>query len=212
MAINLTKGQTIDLRKDTNDLDQITIGLGWKVREKKKGFLGGIFGGKDEAEFDLDAVAFLLNDQDMVGNIGNDKLVGGDIVFFNSRQHPSGTVIHSGDNRTGGTGANDDEQIIVKLNSVPADYHRILFLVCIYQGIKQGQHFGQVESAYIRAVDGKGKEMARYALSSEPAYEGKCTLVFGEVYRRGDSWKFRAIGDAHPYDSFVHLLKEHLPK
>ena len=105
MAINLTKGQTIDLRKDTNDLDQITIGLGWKVREKKKGFLGGIFGGKDEAEFDLDAVAFLLNDKNLVDNLGTDKLVGGDIVFFNSRQHPSGTVIHSGDNRTGGTGA-----------------------------------------------------------------------------------------------------------
>jgi tellurium resistance protein TerD len=212
MAINLTKGQTIDLRKDTNDLDQITIGLGWKVREKKKGFLGGIFGGKDDAEFDLDAVAFLLNDKDLVDNLGTDKLVGGDIVFFNSRQHPSGTVIHSGDNRTGGSGTKDDEQIIVKLNSVPAKYHRILFLVCIYKGISQGQHFGQVDSAYIRAVDGKGKEMARYSLSSEPAYEGKCTLVFGEVYRRSDGWKFRAIGDAHPFDTFVHLLKEHLPK
>ena len=157
-------------------------------------------------------MAFLLNERDMVENLGTDKLVGGDIVFFNSRQHPSGTVLHSGDNRIGGTGANDDEQIIVKLNSVPAKYHRILFLVCIYQGIKQGQHFGQVESAYIRAVDGKGKEMARFSLSSEPAYHDKCTLVFGEVYRRSDGWKFRAIGDAHPYDTFIHLLKEHLPK
>ena len=210
MAINLTKGQTIDLRKDAHDLDQITIGLGWKVREKKKGLLSGLFGGKDDAEFDLDAIAFLLDEHDRVRNRGDSKLVGGDVVFFNSRKHPSGTVTHSGDNRTGGTGANDNEQIVVLLNSVPADYHRILFLVCIYQGIKQSQHFGQVESAYIRAVDGKGNEMARYSLSSEAAYDGKCTLVFGEVYRRSDGWKFRAIGDAHPYDSFVHLLKQHL--
>lgn len=211
MAINLTKGQTIDLRKDANDLDQITIGLGWKVREKKKGFLSGIFGAKDDVEFDLDAIAFLLDENDKVRNLGGQKLVGGDIVFFNSRQHPSGLVIHSGDNRIGGTGANDDEQIVVKLNAIPAQYQRILFLVCIYQGIKLGQHFGQVESAYIRAVDGKGKEMARFSLSSEAAYDGKCTMVFGEVYRRNDSWKFRAIGDAFPYDSFVHLLKDHLP-
>ena len=210
MAINLTKGQTIDLRKDANDLDQITIGLGWKVREKKKSFLGGIFGGKDEVEFDLDAVAFLLDENDKMQGLGAEKLAGGAIVFVSSRQHPTGTVIHSGDNRVGGTGANDDEQIIVKLNSMPLRYHRILFLVCIYQGIKQGQHFGQVESAYIRAVDGKGKEMARFSLSSESAYEGKCTMVFGEVYRRSDGWKFRAIGDAHPFDSFVHLLKDHL--
>lgn len=211
MAINLTKGQTIDLRKDAHDLDQITIGLGWKVREKKKGLLGGIFGAKDESEFDLDAVAFLMDEHDKVKNRGDSKLVGGDVVFFNSRQHPSGTVTHSGDNRTGGNGANDDEQIVVRLNSVPSQYHRILFLVSIYQGIKQGQHFGQVESAYIRAVDGRGSEMARYSLSSEAAYNGQCTMVFGEVYRRNDGWKFRAIGDAHPYDSFVHLLKEHLP-
>ena len=211
MAINLTKGQTIDLRKDSNDLDEIVIGLGWKVREKKKGLLGGIFGGKDNSEFDLDAIAMLMDEHDKVRDLGKDKLVGGDIVFFNSRQHPSGTVIHSGDNRTGGTGVKDDEQIIVKLNSVPTRYQRILFLVCIYQGIKLGQHFGQVESAYIRAVDSKGQEVARYALSSAPAYDGKCTLVFGEVYRRNDGWKFRAIGDAHPYDSFVHLLKDHMP-
>jgi len=211
MAINLTKGQTIDLRKDANDLDQITIGLGWKVREKKQGVFAGLFGKKDDVEFDLDAIAFLMDEHDQVRNRGDSKLVGGDVVFFNSRQHSSGTATHSGDNRTGGTGANDDEQIVVKLNSVPSQYHRILFLVSIYQGIKQGQHFGQVESAYIRAVDGKGSEMARYSLSSDAAYDGKCTMVFGEVYRRNEGWKFRAIGDAHPYDSFVHLLKEHLP-
>lgn len=210
MAINLAKGQTIDLRKDANDLDQITVGLGWKVREKKKSFLGGLIGGNSDAEFDLDAIAFLLDENGKVQNIGNEKLVGGDIVFFNSRQHPTGTVTHSGDNRVGGTGANDDEQIIVKLNSIPARYHRILFLVSIYHGIKEGQHFGQVESAYIRAVDGKGSEMARYALSSDSAYDGKCTMVFGEVYRRDDGWKFRAIGDAYPYDSFVSLLKEYV--
>jgi tellurium resistance protein TerD len=211
MAINLQKGQTIDLRKDTNDLDQITIGLGWKIREKKAGLLGGLFGKKDDAEFDLDAIAFLLDANGKVTSLGSDKLVGGDVVFFNSLRHPTGLVYHSGDNRVGGTGANDDEQIVVRLNAIPATYHRILFLVCIYKGMEQKQHFGQVDSAYIRAVDGKGVEMARYSLSSEPAYDGKCTMVFGEVYRRNDGWKFRAIGDAHPFDSFVPLLKEYIP-
>ncbi len=212
MAINLTKGQTIDLRKDTNDLDQITIGLGWKVREKKKGFLGSLIGRKDDAEFDLDAIAFLLDENGKVKNIGDDKLRGGDIVFFNSLKHSSGTVSHSGDNIVGGSGTQDDEQIVVKLNSVPAQYHSILFLVCIYGGTSRKQHFGQVESAYMRAVDGKGKEIARYSLGSDLTYDGKCSMVFGEVYRRDGGWKFRAIGDPHPYDSFVHLLKSYIPK
>lgn len=212
MAIILTKGQTIDLRKDSNDLDQITIGLGWKVREKKKSLLSGLFGTKDEAEFDLDAIAFLLDENGKVRDLGGEKLVGGDIVFFNSMKHPSGCVSHSGDERKGGTGANDDEQIVVRLNALPAKFHSILFVVCIYKGIELHQHFGQVESAYIRAVDGKGKEMARYSLSSESTSDGQCTMVFGEVYRRDGGWKFRALGDAHPYDSFVHLLKSYIPK
>jgi tellurium resistance protein TerD len=212
MAINLTKGQTIDLRKDTNDLSQITIGLGWKIREKKSGgFLEGLFGKKDDEEFDLDAIAFLLDENEKVTSLGNDKLEGGDIVFFNSLKHPTGLVYHSGDNLVGGSGTNDDEQIVVKLNSIPANFHKIIFLVCIYKGNEKKQHFGQVETAYVRAIDGKGNEMARYSLSAESAYDGKCTMVFGEVYRRNDGWKFRAIGDAHPFDSFVPLLRNYLP-
>ena len=49
MAINLQKGQTIDLRKDDKgesyDLSQVTIGLGWDVRKKKGGFFSSILGG-----------------------------------------------------------------------------------------------------------------------------------------------------------------------
>ena len=210
MAINLSKGQTINLNKDEHDLSSITIGLGWKIRQQKSGFLGSLLGAKQE-DYDLDAIAFLLDENDKVTQLGDDRLVGGDVVFFNSRQHPSGAVSHSGDNRVGGDGANDDEQIVVKLNSLSGRYHKILFLVCIYQGQQKQQHFGNIDSAYMRAVDAKGKEIARYSLSAESSYSGRCTMVFGEVYRKDGGWKFRAIGDAHPFDSFVDLLKKHVP-
>jgi stress response protein SCP2 len=77
--------------------------------------------------------------------------------------------------------------------------------------MKKGQHFGMIESAYMRAVDAKGKEIARYSLNADPSYEGRATLVFGEVYRKDNGWKFRAIGEAHPFDGFVPLLKQHIP-
>lgn len=211
MAINLAKGQTINLNKDEHDLSSITIGLGWKIIQKKNGFLGGMFGGGSKDELDLDAIAFLLDKSDKLTMLGGEGLRGGDVVFYNSLQHPTGTVYHSGDNRIGGSGVNDDEQIVVKLNSIQEPYNKILFMVCIYEGIKKGQHFGMVESAYIRAVDAKGKEIARYSLGSDASYSGRCTLVFGEVYRKEGAWKFRAIGDAHPSDSFVPLLKQHAP-
>ena len=211
MAINLTKGQTINLNKDEHDLSSMTIGLGWKIVQKKSGFLGKIFGGGEKEDLDLDAIAFLLDKNDKVTTLGNDKLQGGDVVFFNSLQHPTGTVAHSGDNRVGGSGVNDDEQIVVKLNSIKEPYHKILFMVCIYEGMKRSQHFGMVESAYIRAVDAKGKEIARYSFGADAASTGSCMMVFGEVYRKDGGWKFRALGDAHPFDSFVPLLKQRIP-
>ena len=210
MAIRLEKGQTINLNKDEHDLSSMTIGLGWKIRQQKSSFLGGIFGGRKDDDFDLDAVAFMLDENGKITSTGDERLVGGDVIFFNSLRHPTGAVTHSGDNRVGGSGAQDDEQIVVKLNAIDARYHKILFLVCIYQGLQNQQHFGAVDDAYMRAIDAKGKEIARYALGTDPSYQGKCTMVFGEVYRHGAGWKFRALGEAHPYDSFVHLLKTHL--
>lgn len=217
MAINLQKGQSINLDKNVNDLSQVTIGLGWKIRSKKKGFFGKMFG-PEEPEFDLDAIAFMLDDQDKVRNFGYEKDLGGgrriglvdsDVIFFNNLRHPSGTVWHTGDELSGGTGG-DDERIVVKLDQIPPQYNKVLFLVTIYQGRTRNQHFGQVEGAFIRAVDNKGTEIARYSLSDDPSYDNQCSMVFGEVYRKDGNWKFRATGNAYYSDSFVEILKSYV--
>jgi len=209
MAINLKKGQTIDLRKNDRgenvyDLSKVTIGLGWDVRQKKSGFLGKLFGGGDE-EYDLDAIAFLLDDNGKVANLGY-KLINGDVIFFNSLRHNSGSIWLTGDNRTG-AGDGDDEQIIVLLDSLDQKYTKILFLVTIYQGQKNNQHFGMIDNAFIRAVDARGKEIAKFSLSGDQSMNGKCSMIFSELYRHNGEWKFRAIGDAHQTDNFVdHLV------
>ena len=208
MAINLQKGQTINLEKDLYDLSSVTIGLGWDVKEQKKGIFSSLFGGeKKEADYDLDAIAFLLDANGMVANRGDQKLVGGDVIFFNNLRHSSGNIWHTGDNLTG-EGEGDDEQIIVKLSRLDACYDKIVILVSIYRGNERGQDFGQVENAFIRAVDARGQEMLRYDLSSEEKYDGMCSMIFGEFYRRNGGWKFRAIGTPYQTDSFVDILRE----
>ncbi len=258
MAINLekgiplTKGQTIDLRKNAKgesvyDLSQITVGLGWDVREEKKSFFGKLLGGGKEEDFDLDAIAFLLDSNGFVANLGRDLtfnngnkvgLHGGDVIFFNSMTFPSGTgtsqmlypqgtpkstmaqkvkqllnngelIVHTGDNLTG-EGDGDDEQIIVKLNSLPTRIDKILFLVCIYQGQARNQHFGQVDNAFIRACDANGKEIARFSLSNSPEFNGMRSMIFGEMYRHNGEWKFRALGNPESTDNFVQILKRYV--
>jgi len=220
MAINLVKGQTIDLRKNDKgeafDLSKVTMGLGWDVRQKNTGFLGKLFGPKEE-EFDLDAIAFLLDGNDKVLNLGgtinqNGRQIGlfeGDVIFFNSMRHPSGNIWLTGDNRTG-AGDGDDEQIIVKLDSLDSIYQKIIFVVSIYQGRQNNQHFSMVENAFIRAVDAKGKEITRYTLSGDASLNGMCTMVFAEAYRKDGGWKFRAIGEPHQTDSFLEILKKYV--
>lgn len=212
MAISLKKGQGVSLAKNENDLSLVTIGLGWDIREEKKGFLGGMFS-KKEPEYDLDVSAFLCGADGKVQNLGRDAtgkatLIGGDVIFFNNMRHSSGAIWLTGDNRTG-AGDGDDEQVIVKLNDMPAQYAKIVFVVQIYQGIQNGQDFSKVQNAFIRAEDGKGNEMVRFDLSGGAQYENCRSLLFAELTREAGGWKFNAIGAPSPADSFVEWLKQY---
>jgi tellurium resistance protein TerD len=220
MAINLQKGQTIDLRKgdkgESYDLSTVTIGLGWDVRKASGGFFSKMFSGKEE-EYDLDAIAFLLDANGRVANLGRTaqtaagqtiSLYEGDVIFFNSKRHPSGNIWLTGDNRTG-AGDGDDEQIIVKLDSLDQRYEKILFLVTIYQGRQKNQHFGMLDNAFIRAVDNRGQEIAKFQLSGDASMNGMCAMVFAEAYRKDGNWKFRALGQAENTDNFIDILKRY---
>lgn len=205
MGINLKKGQGINLAKSEHDLSEVTLGLGWDIAKPKGGFLGSLFAKQDE--YDLDAIAFLCHADGKVRRFGSDKLVGGDIVFFNSMKHPSGQIWLTGDNRTG-AGDGDDEQIIARLNTMPAEITKIVFLVCIYQGEQKKQHFGNVTNAFIRAVDARGKEMVRVDLSANPETQNMCSMVFAELNRNAAGWEFKALLQPHRGDSFVPILRD----
>jgi stress response protein SCP2 len=211
MGVSLKKGQGVSLKKAENDLDMVTIGLGWDIAQAKSGFLGGLFGKKEE-EYDLDVVAFLCGSDGKVHDLGRDHtgkvtLANGDIVFFNSMRHRSGQIWLTGDNRTG-AGDGDDEQIIVKLNDLPQEYNKVVFVVQIYNGAERGQSFGKVQNAFIRAVDGKGREMVRFDLSGGAAFENCRSMLFAELVREAGGWKFDAVGAPSPADSFIDWLKQ----
>ena len=132
MSISLKKGQKVSLTKESAGLSNVLVGLGWDAVESKKGFLTSLFG-TQAADIDCDATAILLKDGKFC-----DK---NDVVYFGNLEHKSGTVRHMGDNLTG-DGEGDDEQILIDLSKVPAEYDRIVIVVNIYDCIKRKQEFG----------------------------------------------------------------------
>ena len=110
-------------------------------------------------------------------------------------EHPSGSVTHLGDNRTG-AGDGDDEQIMVELPKVPANISRIAFTVTIYDAESRRQNFGQVSNAFIRLVNAEtNEELIRYDLGEDFSIE--TAMVVGELYRHNGEWKFNAIGSGY---------------
>ncbi|MBR4083524.1 MAG: TerD family protein [Lachnospiraceae bacterium] len=180
MSISLQKGQKVSLSKDNAGLGKVIIGLGWdEVQQPKKGFFA-----PKPAPIDCDASAILLQNGHVV-----DKA---DIVYFGNLRHNSGTVQHMGDNLTG-AGDGDDEQIVVDLSRIPQQYDKIVVVVNIYQAVQRQQHFGLIQNAFIRLVDGRNNsEMCKYNLTDN--YSGMTAMIFGEVYRHNGEWKFTAIG------------------
>ena len=176
MGVSLSKGGNVSLTKSAPGLTAVTVGLGWDIRTTTG------------ADFDLDASAILL---DTSGRVLSDA----HFVFFNNLASPDGSVQHLGDNLTG-EGEGDDEQVDVDLAAVPAEVDKVVFPVSIYDGESRGQSFGQVRNAFIRVVNkAGGAELARYDLSEDASTE--TAMVFGEVYRSGSEWKFRAVGQGY---------------
>ncbi|WP_328339744.1 TerD family protein [Micromonospora sp. NBC_00421] len=176
MGVSLSKGGNVSLTKQAPGLTAVVVGLGWDARTTSG------------AAFDLDASALLL---DSSGKILSDA----HFVFFNNLVSPDGSVEHTGDNLTG-DGDGDDESIKVNLAGVPAEVDRIVVTVSIYEAESRGQSFGQVRNAYIRVVnEAGGAELTRYDLTEDASTE--TAMIFGELYRHGADWKFRAVGQGY---------------
>lgn len=195
MSVKLQKGQKVSLSKEHAGLSKIIVGLGWDEVQQQRSF----FAPKPQ-DIDCDAFALLLVD----GKLASSQ----DIVYYGSLKHSSGSVVHMGDNLTG-AGDGDDEQIVIDLNRVPAQYDRIVLAVNIYQAYERRQHFGMIQNAFIRLVDARNNnEMCIYNLTEN--YSNQTAMLFGEVYRYNGEWKFNAVGQGTTDGSISDFAKRYL--
>ncbi|WP_305767401.1 TerD family protein [Candidatus Epulonipiscium viviparus] len=177
MAINLQKGQKVSLTKASSTLSKLLIGLGWDTNKYDGGH-----------QFDLDTSVFMVGSNDKV-------LEETDFIFYGNLKHKSGSVEHTGDNRTG-EGDGDDEVIKVNLALVPDEIKKIVFTVTIHDANERNQNFGLVSNSFIRIVDQlTNTEIVRYDLGEDFSIE--TALVVGELYKHQGAWRFAAIGSGY---------------
>ncbi len=173
MAVTLSKGGNLSLSKTDPSLKKVLIGLGWEARSTTG------------ADFDLDASAFLLG---AGGRVRSDD----DFIFYNQLQSTCGSVLHTGDNRTG-AGDGDDESLTIDLERVPPEIEKVVFCVTIHDAASRRQNFGQVSDAFMRVVNlDTDVELVRFDLAED--YSTETAMIFGEIYRHSGEWKFRAVG------------------
>lgn len=185
--VSLQKGQSVRLEKSGGGtLTRVAMGVGWDVRKSKGVF--GLFGGGG-GDIDLDASCLLF---DAGGNLL-------DQVWFRQLVSTDGSIVHSGDNRTG-AGDGDDETINVDLTRVPATVQSLVFTVNSFTG----ESFDRIENAYCRVVDSTdGKEMARYDLTGSGPHTGQ---VMAKLVRSGAGWEMKALGERTTGRTFHDMM------
>lgn len=194
MAVNLSKGEHVNLTKSVPSLREVTVALGWDMAER--GY-----------SVDCDSSVFLLRESKS-GLFGRKSqtprlLDHDDIVYYGNKRHRNGCVIHHGDNLTG-AGDGDDEQISVDLANMPSDVSSVVVAINIYDCVSRRQHFGMIRNCYARIIDDNtGTEICRYNLSSD--YNKKTAVVIGTLDRHNDGWVFNAVGEGYNDDSIGAL-------
>jgi tellurium resistance protein TerD len=176
MAISLQKGGNLSLSKTAPELRSVLVGLGWAARASTG------------ADFDLDASLFMVAAN---GKVRSDA----DFIFYNQLKSLCGSVEHTGDNKTG-AGEGDDEALKITLAEVSGEIERLVIAVTIHDAVARRQNFGMVSDAFVRVVNLEtDAEIVRFDLSED--YSAETAMIFAEIYRHKDEWKFRAVGQGY---------------
>ena len=172
MILNLNKNDILDLTKKNPGLRNVKLGAGWDISN-------------NGSDFDLDIAAFLLDRNNKFNDVSN-------VIFFNNKQGQG--IALGGDNRTG-AGDGDDETIEINLQNINPSIEKIVFVVTIHNAMQKRQTFGMINNSYVRLVDldQNGKELCRFNLKENGSTA--TSVIFAELYRDGQDWQFKAVGE-----------------
>jgi tellurium resistance protein TerD len=184
MSLKLTKDSApLNLMKVAPSLSKIAIGAGWEMHA---------------SPLDIDISIFALS---------NGRAVPSHVIFFNQLKSTDGSIVHSGDNRTG-AGDGDDETILVDLplleRSVP-EITELSVVATIHDAIARRQTFGMLSDAYVRIVNSEtGDELCSYDLDA--SFTQAISVQLGSLVKKGpNNWEFQVVGAGYADKGFIEI-------
>ncbi|MUN42134.1 TerD family protein [Actinomadura litoris] len=129
---------------------------------------------------EADVAALLL---DASGRVRGDA----DFVFYNQPAHPDGTVQLLGKSPTGG---GSEDRVLLDLAAMPAGVERVVLTASRYAGAT----FGDLDDLGLTLYDSSGAALLGFDIGDAAS---ETAFVFGELYRRGGGWRFRAVGQGY---------------
>lgn len=185
MAVNLIKGEAVNLKKEAPNLKRILVGLGWDP-------VKSLF-----SSMDIDASVICIDKNDKVK----------ETVYYAKRKYHSGAILHYGDNLTG-DGDGDDEQIEINLDKLPDKIVRLSIIINIFGAYSRKQHFGKVKNCFVHVIDlDTNQELVKYDVNDN--YEGKTGIFVADLYRNDeDEWQFEAIGEGVKVADISEMAKK----
>lgn len=186
MALDLRKGEKLDLTKRAPLMTHATVGLGWRERTT----IGD--------EFDLDLSVLLADANGRSTNAA-------DVVFYNQPHHVSGAARSLGDDRRGGDGDSVNERLELDLVDIPEHYGTIIVIVSIDRADERRQNFGSLLKAFINVTDTKRDvEALRFSLTDDELVSSATAMQFGIFTRRPGGWDFNA--DVRTFSSLADAM------
>ena len=214
MAINLEKGQRINLEKSNGArLTNFCVGCNWGAIIKKSFF--GLVNTTVDVDLDLSCLMFDVDGKPIdhiyspLYRFGDKKigLPNGKLDSLDRALHHTGDDLQGDQNGDDGL---DNEIITVDLNRVNDKVNQIVFFLNIYNNEDYSGDFSGIPYASIRMYEGTptrvNEVFAQYDVATKTECVGKRGLVMGKLYRRNGEWKFAALGDAFEDRSIVNTI------
>ena len=183
--VNLRKGQVINLRKQAPATKRFLIGMSWKTAR----YTG-------QEDFDLDLSAPQL---DARGHVLRPDPVR-HICGYLSAETPDGSLVYSGDERSGKTDSCTDryeESIVFEPDKVQAECMKIPVVVTIDEWESRQQTFGMVDDAFCEICDADTDEVLyHYDLSENFSVQTAVNVIeFTRSSSSFNEWTGKPVGE-----------------